>query len=271
MIKAIDVHAHYGTYHRDHYHTLINGFMTGSATAVAERAAASGVECTIVSPMLALFPRGGADSPAGNDEAAAVVSQTSGLKQYVVINPLQPQTYEQAAVMLKQPQCVGIKIHGEEHVYPIADHGDAMFAFAAEHKAVVLAHSGDEHTMPVDFVPFADRYPEMKLILAHLGNNGPATDLDPSQQVRAIAASKHANVYTDTSSSKSIFPELIEWAVKEVGAERILFGTDTPLYFVANQRARIDYADLSEADKHAILRDNALKLFGPKLTGGGKH
>ncbi len=32
------------------------------------------------------------------------------------------------------------------------------------------------------------------------------------------------------------------------------------------QRARIDHADLSDADKHLILRDNALKVFGSKLN-----
>lgn len=266
MILAIDVHAHYGTYQRDHYHELINGYMTGSAQTVVDRAAACGIECTIVSPLRALLPRGEADTCAGNDEAARVVPQTPGLRQYVVINPQQPESFAQAARMLAEPHCVGIKIHGEEHLYPIAEHGDALFKFAAEHKAIVLAHSGDGYTMPMDFVPFADAYPEMKLILAHLGNNGPAKDLDPTPQVRAIQASKQGNVYVDTSSSRSLFPGLIEWAVGEIGVERILFGTDTPLYFAASQRARIDRADLTDDQKRAILRGNALRLFGAKLT-----
>jgi predicted TIM-barrel fold metal-dependent hydrolase len=54
---------------------------------------------------------------------------------------------------------------------------------------------------------------------------------------------------------------LIEWAVREVGAERILFGTDTPLYFTAMQRARIDHADLGDEDKRLILRDNAVRVL----------
>jgi len=72
-------------------------------------------------------------------------------------------------------------------------------------------------------------------------------------------------MYADTSSARSIMPNLIEWAVKEVGAERVLFGTDTPLYSTAMQRARINHADLSDADKRLILRDNAVKLFGSRL------
>ena len=60
----------------------------------------------------------------------------------------------------------------------------------------------------------------------------------------------------------SLAPNLIEWAVNEVGVDRILFGTDTPLYSTAMQRARIDKADLSDQDKRKILRDSAVALLG---------
>jgi predicted TIM-barrel fold metal-dependent hydrolase len=66
---------------------------------------------------------------------------------------------------------------------------------------------------------------------------------------------------TDTSSAKSITSNLIEWAVGEIGAEHILYGTDSPLYFAPMQRARIDNADISDRDKRLILHDNAARLF----------
>jgi predicted TIM-barrel fold metal-dependent hydrolase len=69
-------------------------------------------------------------------------------------------------------------------------------------------------------------------------------------------------VYADTSSARSITPGLIEWAVREIGVDHVLFGGDTPLYLTAMQRARIDYADLADDDKREILRDNAIRLFG---------
>jgi predicted TIM-barrel fold metal-dependent hydrolase len=64
-----------------------------------------------------------------------------------------------------------------------------------------------------------------------------------------------------TSSANSINSGLIEWAVSQVGAERILFGTDTPLYFVASQKARIEHAEIDQAAKRAILYDNAARLL----------
>ncbi|MFM9965218.1 MAG: amidohydrolase family protein [Planctomycetaceae bacterium] len=68
-------------------------------------------------------------------------------------------------------------------------------------------------------------------------------------------------VFADTSSARSITPNLIEWAVREVGAERVLFGTDSPLYHTSMQRVRIDHADLTDREKRLILCENAERLF----------
>ena len=155
---------------------------------------------------------------------------------------------------------MGIKIHPEEHCYPISEQGQAIFEFAAERGAVVQTHSGETNSLPADFVPFADEFPEMKLILAHLGHSGPpGTALD--LQVRAVQASKQGNLFVDTSSMRSAIAGLIEWGVRELGADRLLFGTDTPSYFAPSQRARIDQADLNEAEKRLILRENAERLL----------
>ncbi len=262
QIQAIDVHGHYGIYYQVRILPLKNTFMTGDAATVVDRARRSNTEWTIVSPLMALMPRFKADAVAGNEEAARVVPQTDGLLQWVVINPLQPKTYEQAEVMLRHPRCMGIKIHPEEHGYPVKEHGRAMFEFAQKHKAIVLTHSGEENSMPEDFIPFTNDFPGARLILAHLGCGW---DGDPTHQVRAIQASKHGNVWVDTSSAQSILPKLIEWAVSEIGVERLLYGTDTPLYVAAMQRARIDHAEISAGEKRMILRENSLKLFGSLL------
>jgi predicted TIM-barrel fold metal-dependent hydrolase len=118
--------------------------------------------------------------------------------------------------------------------------------------------------LPADFVRFANEFPEVTLILAHLGNSGVTAD-SPDLQVRAIQASRHGNVYVDTSSAQSLLPGLVEWAVHEIGPERILFGSDTPLYFAASQRARIDDAEIGDNEKRKILLENAQRVF-PSLA-----
>lgn len=257
-VQAVDVHGHYGAFTRPELPELNRQFSTADAAAVVDRARRCRIAYTVVSPLTALLPRGQADSVVGNKEASEVVPATPGLLQWVVINPRQPQTYAQAAAMLATPTCVGIKIHPEEHLYPIREYGDAIFKFAAEHSAVVLAHTGEANSMPADFLPFADEYPEMKIILAHIGH-GPEGRRD--LQVRAVCDARHRNVYADTSSAISITPGLIEFAVREAGADRVLFGTDTPLYHTAMQRERINAAEMEDACKRQVLRDNALSLL----------
>ena len=256
-VQAVDVHGHYGRYDSSKP-ALVNEFYSGDVEEVVRRARMARTAWTIVSPLLGLSPRGNNDPVAGNRDCAEVVKRLDGLLQYVIVSPLHPETYRQADELLNRGKCVGIKLHPEEHLYYIAEHGDKLFAFAAKHKAVVLVHTSEQRSLCADFVRFANEYPEVKVILAHIGHGW---DGDYTHQVRGIQASKHGNVWADTSSARSITPKLIEWAVHEVGAERVLYGTDTPLYAAVMQRARIDHADLPDSAKHLILRDNAIRLF----------
>ena len=266
-IEAIDVHGHYGRYVRAEA-GIGNEFMTGGPDVVVRRARQANIRLTIVSPLQALLPRFGGNPVAGNIDAARVVTEADELMQWVVIDPLKSETYEQAQEMLRSPKCAGIKVHPEEHGYPIAEHGRAIFEFAAGHRAVVLGHSSEQNSLVSDYLTFANDHPEVKLIIAHLGCGW---DGDLTHQVRAIQQSKRGNLFTDTSSARSITPNLIEWAVREIGADRILFGTDTPLYFAPMQRARIDHADISDREKRFILCENATRLFpaacGPVRPG----
>ena len=124
-----------------------------------------------------------------------------------------------------------------------------------------MTHSGCPNSLPDAFVPFANRHPGARVLLAHLGN-GAGADGRVDLQVRAVQAAKHGNLWVDTSSARSILPGLVEWAVRELGAERLLFGSDTPLYHVALQRARIEAAEIPDEAKRLILRDNARRYFG---------
>jgi predicted TIM-barrel fold metal-dependent hydrolase len=226
---------------------------------VVARALACGIRYTVVSAIRALIPYGG-DPLRGNEEAQAAAEKHSfAVRFWTVVDPRRKETYRQAEEQLKSSVCCGIKIHPVEHDYPIAEHGDALFEFANAHKAVVLTHSGNLGSHPIAFVPFLDRYTEVKLILAHLGNSDDAV---LSRQVLAGQMSRTGNILIDTSSARSMYSGLIEWAVNEIGADRLVFGTDTPLYFAPAQKARIEYAEIPEEARRAILFGNAAKLLG---------
>lgn len=143
---------------------------------VCQRARDANVTWSVVSPVGGLIPRGrwgegGADAFAANVDCAKVVEAHEGLLQWAIVNPFQPETYDQAAAMLASPKCVGIKIHPEEHCYKITEHGGELFDWAAAHGALVMCHSGHRNSVPTDFVQFADAHPDINVILAHLGNS----------------------------------------------------------------------------------------------------
>ena len=258
-IKAIDVHGHFDR--PENTSTEVELYDSG-VHEVVRLASIAKTSVTIASSLMTLWPRFKADAYANNAAAAEAAAAADGLLLWVVVDPTNPKTYAQAAEILKRSYCAGIKIHPEEHGYPISEHGRDIFEFAAMHRAIVETHSGEQRSLPADFVEFANDFPEVKLILSHLGCGW---DNDATHQVRAIQKTRHGNVFTDTSSYASIMRNLIEWAVREVGAECILYGTDTPLHHPPMYRARIDNAEMGSDEKRLILRSNALVLFGDKL------
>ena len=260
-IKAIDVHAHYGPCPKENSEVL-SRLMSQGAAKVAERAKMANTEITFVSATSALLPLRKNDPVTWNENASEDIRPVKALRFWVVVDPTKMKTYEQAKTMLKLPHCIGIKIHPEGHGYPISRYGKEIFTFALEEKAIVLSHSGQENSVPEEFAPFANDFPEVTIIIAHLGNTW---DGNPTHQVLAVQKAKYGNLYIDTSSSMNTLGGLLEWAVQEIGADRLLYGTDSPLYFAPMQRSRIDYAEMGDSDKKKILRDNALRLFQSKL------
>jgi len=255
-MKAIDIHGHFGPYDKGN-RGLSDQMMSGNIEVVRRRAQATDICLTVVSAIHAMMPYGG-NVLQGNEDACEAAEQYSDIRFWAVLDPKIKETYKQVESLLSHPRCKGIKIHPTEHSYEIRDYGYEIFKFAGNHKAIIITHSGCHGSFPEDFIPFANHYPNVSLILAHLGNSA---DENVIRQVYALKRAKKNNVYIDTSSAKSINSGLIEWAVSEVGAKRILFGTDAPLYFTASQKARIEYAEIDEEAKQTILFRNAAQLL----------
>jgi predicted TIM-barrel fold metal-dependent hydrolase len=205
---------------------------------------AAKISTVLASPIEALVDP--ADTVQANEDMFRLVQDIPNLYQWVVIDPRQKETYAQAEKMLSHPKVLGIKIQSFEQKYDIREYADELFAFVNAHKSVLLMHPHYISQMP----QFADKYPDMKLIIAHVASK---------DHVDAIASAKYGNIYTDTSGGASSRNNIIEYAVNRIGSEKILFGTDT--YSFAFQFGRIALSDLSQEDKENILWKNAKTPF----------
>ncbi|HZL91590.1 MAG TPA: amidohydrolase family protein [Pirellulaceae bacterium] len=108
---------------------------------------------------------------------------------------------------------------------------DPLWQYATDHRLPVLLHTGTtfvaqaplECTLPRHLDAVATRFPEVKIIMAHLGH--------PYEGECVVTIRKHANVYADISALHyrpfQFFHSLM--LVQEYGVwDKVLFGTDYP-------------------------------------------
>ncbi|MDD5728269.1 MAG: amidohydrolase family protein [Victivallales bacterium] len=108
-----------------------------------------------------------------------------------------------------------------------------------------------EESDPSDVACLARQFPSVKIIMAHLTGCG-------HRGVEDIA--ECSNVYIDTSGGQPV-SGLVEYAVRKLGPERVLFGSDAPGRDIACQLGRIYGAKLDEESRRKILCDNAKELL----------
>lgn len=243
-MKAIDTHTHIN--HGSKWDANERKCYTADLEALLKMNEAAGIGKMFCSSFASVLTNEVIEEE--NDYMFHLAQELDFLYQWVVIDPRNDKTFEQAQKMLKSRKCVGIKLHPVYHKYELEKYGDRLFSFASEYHAIVQIHpeKGASYILPL-----ADKYPKVRFIMAHMGDE---------TWVDAIEFSKHGNVYVDTSGIASSQNMVIEYAVSRVGAEHILFGTDT--YAPGFQRGRIEYALISRKDKENILRNNAERLFG---------
>lgn len=143
---------------------------------------------------------------------------------------------------------------------------DPLVRRATELKAIILQHTYVKTTgnlpgesTPADLVELARRHPDATFICGHTGGN-------PEIGVPAIRDCK--NIYADLCGSDPR-AGLTELAVRELGAKRVLYGSDAGGRSFASQLAKVFGADISEPAKKLILGENLKRLLSPILKQKG--
>jgi predicted TIM-barrel fold metal-dependent hydrolase len=109
-----------------------------------------------------------------------------------------------------------------------------------------------------DLLPLAGRYPSVTFLLGHAGVGN--CDLYAVQRIQP-----HRNIWLETSGG---FTCVIEAAIRQLGADRVIFGSEYPLQ---NPRAEIEKAKCLAIDDSAfaaLMGGNCRRLLGGEVARG---
>lgn len=143
---------------------------------------------------------------------------------------------------------------------------DPIIRRAHELKAVIFQHTWWKavgllpgESTPMEVAALAARHPDVPLICGHTGG-------DWERGVRAIRA--HRNVSVDLAGSDPT-AGITEMAVRELGAERVIYGSDAGGRSFASQLGKVYGAALSERERKLILGENLKRMLAPILQEKG--
>jgi predicted TIM-barrel fold metal-dependent hydrolase len=152
----------------------------------------------------------------------------------------------------------GVKVHPDFQRFELD--GSASFSMF-EHVAgrlPALIHTGDarySYSNPRRAAALLRRFPELTAVCAHLGG---WSEWDEAEDELA----ELKNVYVDTSSTLyELDPERALHIIRRFGADRVLFGSDYPMWDPGAEIARLRSLGLCDDELTLILEENAKKIF----------
>lgn len=163
----------------------------------------------------------------------------------------------------------GIKLHPEYQSF-VVDAPEMMriYDYALSRGLMLLFHAGFDPAYPPPFhsspKQFANIMKEMKggtVIAAHLGSHAMWDDVE-----KYLVGT---DIYLDTSMGFEYYPhDQFMRIVRNHGADKILFGSDSPWSRADREIAALKALPLTDDQKQLILCDNAKRLFRDTLSFG---
>lgn len=143
---------------------------------------------------------------------------------------------------------------------------DPIIARAAELKAVIFQHTWIKtpgnlpgESTPMDLAQMASRHPDTPIICGHTG---------AQWEIGIRAVRPHRNVAVDLAGSDPT-SGFTEMAVRELGAERVIWGSDAGGRSLGSQLAKLHGANIPDAAKESIASRNLRRMMEPILRAKG--
>ena len=142
---------------------------------------------------------------------------------------------------------------------PIAERAIALGAPILQHEWLNALGNQPGESTPADVVELARRHPRLQIVCAHTGG-------DWERGIRTIRSTPNVSCGIAGSDPTAGY---VEMAVRELGAERVVYGSDVGGRSFASQVAKAMGADIPDSAKELILGGNLRRMLGPILKGKG--
>ena len=200
----------------------------------------------------------GCDVKIGNDIVASALRQFSeraiGL---ATIDPSHQDAQEREAEIQRCHVQLGFR--GLKPYIKCSVHYDApeyikWWEFADKNGLYALMHIANTTGGLQAVQNLAGKYPGVSFLIAHTGGN-----FSFAGEVVEVMK-KYPNVFAELTLTP-VTNGIIEWLCKEIGPERVLFGTDAPMRDPRPQLGWVIFTRLSERDKRLILGENFMRIL----------
>ena len=166
----------------------------------------------------------------------------------------------------------GVKLHPDMQKFCIDDKGAyPIYELCVEYGLPILMHMGDprfDYSHPDRLFRVMQDFPALTVVAAHMGGWA-------NWDYACDKLSDFPNIYVDTSSSmatpakeygiepyvESLSPEHTAALIRKWGAEKVLFGTDYPMWSQEADLEAFFAMGLTEDENRMILSENARRVF----------
>lgn len=180
---------------------------------------------------------------------------------FVYLNPKYPQaSLDELNRCVRDGPMVGVKLWVAQHcnstdLDPIVDRARELQVPIFQHTWIKITGNLPGESTPMELAELAARHPDATFICGHSGG-----DWEPG--LRAIRP--HSNILTDLGGGDPT-AGFTEMAVRELGADRVLYGSDVGGRSFASQLGKVYGADLPQSTRRQILGDNLRRILAPIL------
>lgn len=240
------------TVHFGHPYTPLTEMTRAS---LLECMAAWGVDVSVIQPVITK------PSQTVTTNTWAAQAQGDGIIAFGGIHP-ETDDYKRDIDLVSSLGLKGIKLHPEYQRYePHEERMLRIYDYAFSKGLIVLHHAGFDPGMPEPFHSDPERFAKMLdkvsggvFVLAHLGSQQMWDGVEEYLVGR--------DVYFETSMGFECFPtEQFLRIVQNHGADRILFGSDSPWSNASRELEILNSLPLTAAEKQLITGGNARRLL----------